>query len=449
MTILKNPLFNLKNDRTKTISKNVILSLLLKGISIGTTFLLVPLTLHSLDQEQYGVWLTLSSIIGWFSLFDIGLGNGFRNKFAEALALKDTNLAKIYVSTTFFLLTLIIIPLLFIFIVANNFLNWGIILNTSAVSQQGLSMLALINFVFFSLRFIFGLILPLLMADQKSALADLLNVLGNLLSLIIIYILLQIRKTSLLLLGFTLSAVPVFVLFVACFFIFYGKYSCYKPSLGHIKLKYSKDLIGLGIMFFIPAICSLIVFSTSNIIIAQIFTPMEVTKYNIAFKYYSLAITVFQIVINPFWSAFTDAFIKDDTGWIKSMLGKLKIIWVMSCIVAAGMVLVSNIAFKLWVGDQIKIPTSLSIGLAIYICINNWNSIFVAFNAGVSKVLMQVLLSSAAGIIFIPLAILLSKKCGLIGIPLAMGLSILHGAILSPIQCNKIINGKARGIWNE
>jgi len=73
----------------------------LKGISIGISLLLVPLTLNYLDKEGYGLWLTLSSIVSWFSLFDIGLGNGFRNKFAEATAVKNDDLAKTYVSTTF------------------------------------------------------------------------------------------------------------------------------------------------------------------------------------------------------------------------------------------------------------------------------------------------------------------------------------------------------------
>ncbi|MDR2409560.1 MAG: hypothetical protein LBE13_15825 [Bacteroidales bacterium] len=243
---------SINHERTKNISKNIVFSFFLKGISIGTTFLLVPLTLHSLDQEQYGIWLTLSSIIGWVSLFDIGLGNGFRNKFAEALALKDDALAKTYVSTTFFLLSSIIGSVLILFIIINNFLNWGSILNTSIISRRNLSILALINFTFFALRFILGIIASMLLADQKSAIVDLLNVSGNLISLAVIYILLQIGKTSLLILGFTLSATPVFVLIIAYFFVFCGKYSSYKPSIKYIDIKYLKDLMGLGFMFFIP-----------------------------------------------------------------------------------------------------------------------------------------------------------------------------------------------------
>ena len=90
------------SSRTKNITKHVLLSALYKGGHILATFLLVPLTIDFLDTENYGIWLTLSSFIAWFSFFDIGLGNGLRNKFAEAKAKDDLELAKGYVSTAYY-----------------------------------------------------------------------------------------------------------------------------------------------------------------------------------------------------------------------------------------------------------------------------------------------------------------------------------------------------------
>ena len=51
--------------------------------------LLVPITLGYLNPYEYGVWLTLNSILVWFNSFDIGLGNGLRNKLTIALAEND------------------------------------------------------------------------------------------------------------------------------------------------------------------------------------------------------------------------------------------------------------------------------------------------------------------------------------------------------------------------
>jgi O-antigen/teichoic acid export membrane protein len=410
---------------------------------------MVPMTLNYLDQERYGLWLTLSSIIGWFSLFDIGLGNGFRNKLAEALAVKNTELAKTYVSTTFVLLVIIIASVLALFFIINPFLNWEAILNTKAENRHTLSLLAVVIFTFFALQFIFKLTTSVLLADQKPSLADLIGVLGGLLSLIAVFILMHIGERSLLFFGFVISVCPVLALVIAYAVMFNGKYSVYKPSIKYVNFKHSKDLMGLGLLFFIPQICSLIVFSTSNVIITQLFTPAEVTIYNIAFKYFSIVTLFFQILITPFWSAFTESFVKGDIIWIKNVIHKLMLFWSLFCVGTLLMVILSNRVYFLWMGSRVVVPIQVTVGLAIYVSVANWNNITVYFNNGISKMFIQVWLSLIAGILFFPLAIFLSKKTGLMGIPLAMTLSILPGSFIAPIQCYRLLNGKAQGIWNR
>ena len=50
-------------------------------------FLSVPLTVHYLGAERYGVWLTISSLITWMSMTDFGLaGNALVNVLAKPTA---------------------------------------------------------------------------------------------------------------------------------------------------------------------------------------------------------------------------------------------------------------------------------------------------------------------------------------------------------------------------
>ena len=69
----------LKGDaRTVKARKNVLASVLLKGIDGIVYLLFVPVTLGYLKSYEYGVWLTMNSILLWIDSFDIGLGNGMR-----------------------------------------------------------------------------------------------------------------------------------------------------------------------------------------------------------------------------------------------------------------------------------------------------------------------------------------------------------------------------------
>ena len=82
-----------RNTRAKA-KRHIIYSFGIQGLSILIGLLYVPLLLNYLTQEKYGIWLTLTSILGWFSYFDIGLGNGLRNKLAESIALGNNRLEK-------------------------------------------------------------------------------------------------------------------------------------------------------------------------------------------------------------------------------------------------------------------------------------------------------------------------------------------------------------------
>src|SRR5204863_247756 len=145
--------------RSVNIKKNLLLSFLFKGMNIVIGLALVPLTIDFVSPTQYGIWLTLSSIFTWVSFFDIGLGNGLRNKFAEALAHNKPKLARIYVSTTYAVLSVIIGAALILFLFVNPFLNWNVILNAPDSPESELSKLALVVFTFFCLHFILQLVI--------------------------------------------------------------------------------------------------------------------------------------------------------------------------------------------------------------------------------------------------------------------------------------------------
>jgi len=137
------------HDRSVNIKKNILGLFVIRGLSIAISFILVPLTIHYINPTRYGIWLTLSSIIGWFGFFDIGFGNGLRNRFAEAITKGEDELARIYISTTYAILSLIITVLLVTFFCINPFINWTKILNAHAGMGRELGLLDLIVFTFF------------------------------------------------------------------------------------------------------------------------------------------------------------------------------------------------------------------------------------------------------------------------------------------------------------
>jgi O-antigen/teichoic acid export membrane protein len=437
------------HQRSVNAKKNILNSLIIKGLSIVISLFGVPLTIHYINPTQYGVWITLSSIIAWFGFFDIGFGNGLRNKLAESIAKGDYEMAKVYVSTTYAILSIIISFVLILFFVINPFLNWTKILNTPAEMAGELSLLALIVFVFFCLQFVLQLITTIMTADQHPAKASFFNFLGSLFAIIIIFILTKTTNGNLLYLGIVFGSTPVLVLTASSIWFYTHEYRRFAPAFRFVKFAFAKDLMSLGLKFFMIQIAVVILYQTSNIIIAQLFGPMQVTTYNIAYKYFSVIPMGFGIIMMPFWSAYTEAWIKRDIAWIKNTIKKLSYFWAAISIIAIIMLTVSNFIYRVWVGKEILVPMSISAVIAFYVIVNAWCGIFSPFLNGVGKIKLQLYSALFGAIVNIPLAIYLGKHLGVFGVVLSTCLIGLTSAIWSPIQYYKIVTNNARGIWNK
>ena len=112
------------SERSKRIAGNVVVSFIAKGVSILCSLLIVPLTLKYLNSTLYGIWLTISGIIAWVGFFDLGFGNGFRNRFAEAKAQGDIQKARAYLSTTYLAMFILMTIILIICLLLNSFIEW-------------------------------------------------------------------------------------------------------------------------------------------------------------------------------------------------------------------------------------------------------------------------------------------------------------------------------------
>jgi O-antigen/teichoic acid export membrane protein len=437
------------HPRSLETKKNIIFSLIIKIFSIAISIVLVPLTINYVNPSRYGIWLTLSSIVGWLTFFDIGFGNGLRNKFAQALAEKKEELARIYVSTTYVILSMIIGVVIFLFFVVNPFINWARVLNSPPEMEKELGILAIIVFVFFCLRFIFQLLGTVLTASQQPAKTSLLELIGSSLSLAIIFVLTKTTSGNLVYLGAALSFTPVFVMILASFWFYSGKFRKFAPSFKYVHFKYARDLMSLGLKFFIIQICALILFDTNNFIIIHLFGASDVTTYNVSFKLFSVVTMVFTIIVTPLWSAFTDAYAQNDFEWIRTTISTMKKIWLALSILSIVLLAFSPWIFKLWLGNKVTVPFSLSVAMASYVIVYIWQTFHVFFLNGIGKIQLQLYLVIFSSLVNIPLAIFLGRHFGLVGITLTSTMLFTFMGIIFSIQAAKIINKTATKIWNK
>ena len=436
--------------RSSLLRKNILVSFLIKGWSAVVVFLMVPVTLHCLGDYKNGVWLTISSLLLWIDNMDIGLGNGLRNKLAAHIAHGETARARSLVSSTFAMLTCIMLPAMVVLLAIILMSDTYGFLNVSQLEVGDLDTVLMVTVIFVCSTFIFKLTGNFYMGLQLPAVSNLLIALGQTLALAGTYAVYLSGSHSLMHIALVNTAAPFIVYVLAYPFTFHFRYPQLRPSLRLVNLSEAKDVMSMGIKFFIMQISSVVLFMSANILISKLFSPAMVTPYQITYRYFSLMLVVFTVICMPFWNATTDAYERGDMQWIQSANQKLNLMTILIFIGMCLMVAVSGFVYSVWIGDDVSIDIRLSIAMAAYIFILIYSMRYSYFINGIGKLWLQQVFTVSAAIIFIPLAYTVAHwSHNIIWFVAVMCLVNIPGLVINRIQFGKLINGRATGAWNR
>lgn len=436
------------SERSMAVKKNIAASFVLKCISILVSLQVVPLTISYVNSTQYGIWLTLSSIIAWLSYFDLGFAHGFRNRFAEAKAKGDIQLAREYVSTTYVVLFLLFFFVFLIAIAINYFLDWSYILNIDSIYNAELHTVFQLLTCFFCINIVASVFTTMLTADQKPALASLIQTSGQVLALICIYILSKTVPGNFSVLAVAFSGIPCLLLVIVSYVMFCKtNYKAISPSRHYVRFSLTKKIVGMGGQFFLIMISMLFIYQFINIIVSRIEGAEAVTQYNIAYKYFGVLNMSFAIVLTPFWSAFTDAYVKKDYDWMRGMVKKLERTWLLCIPALVLMILCSSFLYQWWIGNLVHISFSLSVTMAVFVLFQTGSGVYITLINGIGKVRLQLMIYLLFAIMAIPLMNQCCALYGTEGVLIIPTIVFFLQTIIGRIQILKIINGTARGIW--
>lgn len=442
-------LFLKGSSRSITVKKNIIGSLGIKGISIFVSMMLVPMTLGYVSSELYGIWLTLSSVMVWMGFFDVGFTLGLKNRLAEAIARNDWKEGKTLVSTTYFMMLLIFIPIFIVGEILIPFVDWAAFLNVSDSYNHEIVETMHVMLACFCLQMIVGVLTAVISAFQKVALSSLFPVLGNILSLFAIYIMRMTCPPSLVMLAFAISVMYIVVIVVASIVLYSTSFKQVSPSMRMIETSKVKNLFNLGAKFFLIQIQSVVLYQTTNILISNVAGPTEVTEYNIAYKYLGISMMVYNIVLGPLWPAFTDAYVKKDYTWMRNTYSNMQKAYLLSDAILLIMVVVSQLVYSLWIGDTPHISFSMTVAVAIYMAAHNWDQLQVYLINGIGAIKLQTFVTLFGLFFHIPMSFFLGNYFGGIGVIMSMIIVDIIYASFFTTQIRRLISNTATGIWNK
>lgn len=436
--------------RTQKLKRNTIGVTFIKYSSILLELLKVPILLSYLDNEKYGVWLTIVSMVLWTHQFDFGLGAGLRFKLTESITNNCEERGRQLISTAYISMSAIMLAVFVVFGFGMQFLNWNKVLNVDSITNTELFVTIVSVLFLFLLRFVLDLICVIFRADQRTAISQLFLPIGTIISLGCILLLSVFSQNSLYLASIFMVLPHIVILFLANIYYFHKDYKQYKPSFKDYRRSALKDIYSMGMKYFIGQFAGLVVYSSSNIIISQVLSPSDVATYNTANQYFSLPISFVSFVLLSFAPPVTEAYLKGDYSWIKSIMKKFVLLAHFATIVSIVMLFAGDFVIDTWTRGRIEAPFELLTVLAVYAAMNVYSTPYVEFLGGAGKLQVRMWVGLFKIVTFIPVAIWLMHMWGLVGLVVAITvINIVPNWVLGYYQYWLLISNKAKGIWNK
>lgn len=347
---------NINDRKTKDILFNSVSALLIKGGGFVISFISMPLYINYFeDQQILGMWFTLLSILSWIFTFDLGLGNGLRNKLVEVLAINDKKLAKKYISSTYVILGIFSFVISITLLILFKYINWNSILNISKkiIPTITLYQSIIILLLGIMVNFWLKLINSILYALQKPAINNLLLLITSILQLM--YLVIATDKgveLNLIRLSYVYVISINLPLIVASLIVFNKDLRDCKPTFKEASFKVAQSILKFGGMFFIVQIAFMLITSTNEILISNIFGASHVVEYQIYYRIFMIIGTIFSLALTPVWSSVTEAVVNKEYKWLKNLNFIINKVTLLAVIAEIIIIPFMQIIVNLWLGEN-------------------------------------------------------------------------------------------------
>lgn len=428
----------------KRIIKNIGVSMVMKPISMLLSFVYTPLALAFLGETKYGIWVIILNIISWINYFDIGIGNGLRNKLAQAITLDDKKAAQQYVSTAYLGTGIISISFCVLVTLIWNVFGLSDFFNLT-VADESINLVVFISVLFVCVNFVLSLSKTSAYAIQQPGMISAVGVVGQALQIGIILIISKVFNQSLFAIALMYGVVSLFDSIII-YIVVTRKRKHLRPKISLASKQYMKPLLTLGAGFFALQICSLVLNTTDNLLISNLYGSAEVTPYSVVYKVFYMVVQIHAIIIMPMWSAYTEAATRKDMAWIRKTMKRINLITALLSIgVVIGIFIFEPVA-ALWLQRRLEYGKPLIIIVAIYMIAQMIGNNYSSFLCGIGHIKISTIIAGIGAVMNIPLSILFAQSCGmrLSGIILGSLAVMMVSVVVLPIVSYRWLSNKEK-----
>lgn len=429
------------------VARGVLSALAARGLAMVVALVTVPLAVSYLGTERYGAWMTIQSFLAWFTIADLGLGNGLANALSAAYGRGDRLAAREAVATTFWMLAAVAGALLLTGAVVWRAVDWGQLLNVrspEAIAEVRPAMgLAL---VFFCLAFPLGVVDRVYASLQEGEIGNAWGVVANLASLAALVVAVRTRG-GLPLLVAAVAGTGLLVRILNAAWLFARSKPYLRPNPTLVTRASVARFSARGSEFFLVQIAALVLFSTDNIIIARVLGSEHVTSYSVTWRLLSLTNIVTGIAFPYLWAAYGEALARSDGAWVARTLQRSVV--ASACITAVlllPMMLFGQSIIRAWTGPAAVPPHGLVLWMGAWFFMQAPANAIAAFLNAAGQMRVQVWAGLGSAVANLVLSVAWARTFGPTGVIAA---TVVSYGVLAAIPTTMAARRTAKAILQQ
>jgi O-antigen/teichoic acid export membrane protein len=403
------------NERNRRAALTSVAGIGSRVLSVAVSLITIPILLHYLGIQRFGIWLTVSAGATWLGLLQLGLGPSLLNRLS-AIGRTDDRAQRL-VSTAWWLSILLgaagLLPLVLLY----AFASWSQIFNV-APGELATEARTLTATVWLTVAAGLPLSIPamVLRARQEGYLANIFDVAATAARLLVLLVLVRIDAGMTgLAVGFAVMGIGIGV--AAAALVFGIRNPGLRPSRTLFDRSQARSLLGEGVAFTGLGIAALVIMSADAIVITQVLGPAAVPPYAVPFSILTLFFGFELAMLDAVWPAYSESAARGDTGWLQSTHRALtRTLLLGSLIFGVLLVVVGPGALMLWAGPEIVPPMAVLVVFAIIAIVQAYEIPLGRILLALGHVRRYTLLGFLNAAVNLPVSIVLAPRIGITGV---------------------------------
>jgi O-antigen/teichoic acid export membrane protein len=355
-----------RNRRDRALSASIVSGILAKLVVAIASLASVAITVRTLDNVQFGVIATLSTLTGLMTFADFGIGSGLMTSLAVANGREDKSHARTMVSTAFCGMSALGLTFTLVGIAAALTLPWASIMGAPELAPASLKAGMAAFFAFAGLGVPASLGQRVLIAYQRGTTANLWMLASAISALLCTAVAAEQDLPLWCFVSATLG-IPVLISFAQTLHTFGFPYAHIRPRMHLVSTQSFKSMAGMSSLFFGLNIAVAISYQTDALIVAYSLGAEAAAIFAVALRMFALINTTLGSASQQMWTSMAEALARGDRQWVRSRL--VRVVAVTATISGPSSVLLALIGQRLanaWVGPSLIPPGQLFVALGIW-----------------------------------------------------------------------------------